>query len=137
MKNALLLATLLTAASQAQTPNFKEQLIDAEVGIGYGLAIGDVNGDQRADILLADSNVIVWYENPTWKKHIIAEKLTAIQNQCPEVEIGSYPFIKNQRLGTSLVSRSTSAEALDKAYAMIKSMLLGFTQEVLDEDLAA
>jgi molybdopterin-biosynthesis enzyme MoeA-like protein len=68
---------------------------------------------------------------------IIAEKLTAIQNQCPDVEIGSYPFIKNQRLGTSLVSRSTSAEALDKAYELVKTMLLGFTKEVLDEDLAA
>jgi len=68
---------------------------------------------------------------------VIAEKLTLIQNQCPDVEIGSYPFIKNQRLGTSLVSRSTSAEALDKAYALIKTMLLGFTEEVLDEDLAA
>ena len=68
---------------------------------------------------------------------VIAEKLTAIQSHCPEVEIGSYPFIKNQRLGTSLVSRSISAEALDKAYGLIKSMLLGFTQEVLDEDLAA
>lgn len=82
MKNALLLASLLTAVSQAQTPNFKEQLIDAEVGIGYGLAIGDVNGDQRTDILLADSNVIVWYENPTWKKHLIAEKLTEKDHVC-------------------------------------------------------
>ena len=82
MKNALLLASLLTVASQAQTPNFKEQLIDAEVGIGYGLAVGDVNGDQRTDILLADSNVIVWYENPTWKKHIIAEKLTEKDHVC-------------------------------------------------------
>ena len=82
MKNAFLLASLLAVASQAQTPNFKEQLIDAEVGIGYGLAVADVNGDQRTDILLADSNVIVWYENPTWKKHIIAEKLTEKDHVC-------------------------------------------------------
>ena len=34
MKTALLLATLLAVASQAQTPNFKEQPTDAEVGIG-------------------------------------------------------------------------------------------------------
>lgn len=70
------------AALHAQTPSFKEQLIDAEVGIGYGLAVADVNGDQRTDILLADSNVIVWYENPTWKKHIIAEKLTEKDHVC-------------------------------------------------------
>jgi len=82
MKNALLFASLLAASAQAQTPNFKEQQIDDAVGIGYGLAVADVNGDGRTDILLADSNVIVWYENPTWKKHIIAEKLTEKDHVC-------------------------------------------------------
>lgn len=83
MKNVLLLASFLTAAAvQAQTPNFKEQQIDDAVGIGYGLAVADVNGDGRTDILLADSNVIVWYENPTWKKHVIAEKLTEKDHVC-------------------------------------------------------
>ncbi len=83
MKNVFFLASLLTAAAlHAQTPNFKEQQIDGEVGIGYGLAVADVNGDRQTDILLADSNVIVWYENPTWKKHIIAEKLTEKDHVC-------------------------------------------------------
>jgi hypothetical protein len=83
MKKILPIALFaITTVSQAQTPSFKEQLIDAEVGIGYGLAVADVNGDQRTDILLADSNVIVWYENPTWKKHIIAEKLTEKDHVC-------------------------------------------------------
>ncbi len=68
---------------------------------------------------------------------LIAEKLTAIQNHCPEVEIGSYPFIRNQRLGTSLVSRSTNEAALNDAFTQIKTMLLEFTPEVTEEDLAA
>jgi hypothetical protein len=82
MKNALLFASLLVASVQAQTPNFKEQQIDDAVGIGYGLAVGDVNGDGRTDILLADSHVIVWYENPAWTKHIIAENLTEKDHVC-------------------------------------------------------
>ncbi|WP_395749901.1 FG-GAP repeat domain-containing protein [Prosthecobacter sp.] len=82
MKKALLLASLFAATVQAQSPNFKEQQIDDAVGIGYGLAVADVNGDGRTDVLLADSNVIVWYENPTWKKHIIAEKLTEKDHVC-------------------------------------------------------
>jgi len=82
MKNALLFASLLAATAQAQTPNFKEEQIDDAVGIGYGLAVADVNGDGRTDILLADSKVIVWYENPTWTKHIIAEKLTEKDHVC-------------------------------------------------------
>ena len=83
MKNAFLFAFFVAAAAlHAQTPNFKEQQIDGEVGIGYGLAVADVNGDRLTDILLADSNVIVWYENPTWKKHVIAEKLTEKDHVC-------------------------------------------------------
>ncbi len=68
---------------------------------------------------------------------IIAEKLSAIQNQFQDIEIGSYPFIRNQRLGTSLVSRSANAAQLDKASEQIRQMLLSLTTEVLEEDLAA
>jgi len=82
MKNAFLILILGTAIAQAQTPNFKAQQIDGEIGIGYGLAVADVNGDRRTDILLADSHVIVWYENPTWEKHVIAENLTEKDHVC-------------------------------------------------------
>ncbi|NBO18662.1 MAG: competence/damage-inducible protein A [Proteobacteria bacterium] len=68
---------------------------------------------------------------------VIAEKLTAIQAQFDTVDIGSYPFIRGQRLGTSLVARGTDAQAVQAAAAQIKAMLLTFTPEVSDEDLAA
>src|SRR5436309_3409083 len=51
---------------------------------------------------------------------IIAAGLTAIADQYPDVEIGSYPFIRQQRLGTSLVARCADAAKLDAAYAQIK-----------------
>ena len=37
-----------------QEPKFQEQVLDTKVAIGYGLAIGDVDGDRKPDILLAD-----------------------------------------------------------------------------------
>lgn len=61
---------------------FRPQEVDTKVEIGYGLAIADVNGDGKKDILLADKNVIVWYENPAWTKHVMAEKLTALDHVC-------------------------------------------------------
>ncbi|MCX6856658.1 MAG: FG-GAP and VCBS repeat-containing protein [Verrucomicrobia bacterium] len=63
-------------------PKFKPQEIDATVTIGYGLALADVDGDKRIDILLADKERIVWYQNPTWVKHVIAEKLTEKDHVC-------------------------------------------------------
>ena len=48
---------------------------------------------------------------------VIAEGVTAIQAKFPEVEIGSYPMIKDERLATSLVLRSDNAELLAAAKA--------------------
>jgi molybdenum cofactor synthesis domain-containing protein len=63
----------------------------------------------------------------------IAEGLTQIQNSFPEVEIGSYPFVKNARLGTSIVSRSSDQEKLNLCYASLKTFLTGFNIEVEEE----
>lgn len=68
---------------------------------------------------------------------VIAEKLTAIQHRHANVEIGSYPFMRNGRLGVSLVSRAADAQALAACYGEIKAMLLGFTADVHEDDLAA
>lgn len=64
---------------------------------------------------------------------VIAEGLTAIANRAPDVDIGSYPFMR-QRLGTSLVARSTDAARLDAVYEEIKQLLLGFTEEVMEDE---
>lgn len=76
------LLTLATCLHAQVTPNFKAEVIDSTVGIGYGLALADVDGDGRTDILLADKDLIVWYANPTWKKHVMAEKLTEKDHVC-------------------------------------------------------
>jgi hypothetical protein len=73
-------------AAAELAPRFDHQEID-RISIGYGLAIDDVDGDGKPDILLADKTQIVWYANPgkagePWKKHIIAEKLTPLDNVC-------------------------------------------------------
>lgn len=70
------------ALVQGAEPKFKHQVVDDKIQIGYGLAIADVQGDGKPDILLADKNQIVWYENPTWQKHVIAENLTVKDHVC-------------------------------------------------------
>lgn len=63
-------------------PQFKEQVIDTNIAIGYGLAIGDVDGDGKPDILLADKKQFVWYRNGDWKRFVMVDNLTESDNVC-------------------------------------------------------
>jgi hypothetical protein len=82
LKHCFFLLWLGTTAYAQQAPNFEAQTIDEGVQIGYGLAIGDVDGDQKPDILLADKKQFVWYRNGDWKKFVLAENLTEQDNVC-------------------------------------------------------
>lgn len=65
-----------------QEPKFETQTLDENVSIGYGLAIGDVNGDGKPDILLADKKEFVWYRNGDWKRFVMVANLTEADNVC-------------------------------------------------------
>jgi hypothetical protein len=83
---AVLAAAPLVWSAEPPEPRFRAQDIDTAVEIGYGIAIADVDGDQKPDILLADKSTIQWYQNPTWKKHVIAANLTERDNVCITAE---------------------------------------------------
>ena len=61
---------------------FEAQTIDAAISIGYGLALGDVDGDGKPDILLADKKQFVWYRNGDWKRFVMVDSLTEYDNVC-------------------------------------------------------
>src|SRR5262245_1569696 len=75
-------AALFCCSGLGHAAQFKDQTIDDKIQIGYGLAIADVNGDKKPDVLLVDKAEVAWYENPGWQKHVIAEKLTQIDHVC-------------------------------------------------------
>ena len=84
--SAILIISLATEC-MCQTATFKGEVIDDKVAIGYGVATGDVDGDGKPDILLADKTEIVWYKNTgnrseKWQRYVIAKNLTEQDNVC-------------------------------------------------------
>jgi hypothetical protein len=47
-------------------------VIDAEFPGAYQVEVADVNGDRKPDIVAVGGSTCAWYENPTWKKRIVA-----------------------------------------------------------------
>lgn len=63
----------------------------------------------------------------------IATPLAALQARHERVNIGSYPFVRGGRLGTSLVLRSTDAAALDRATAEVIALVRSVGVEPIEE----
>ncbi|MDA0349129.1 MAG: VCBS repeat-containing protein [Verrucomicrobia bacterium] len=78
----LLASVLSVGAADHKIPNFRTVEIDAQLEIGYGVALADMDGDGKPDIVLADKNQFAWYQNPSWEKHIMVENLTERDHVC-------------------------------------------------------
>lgn len=76
MKTLAILLSLVSTAFAQHIPEFKEQVVDPDAGICYAVTLADINGDGKLDIVVVTEqpDQVVWYENPTWKKHVILEK---------------------------------------------------------------
>jgi hypothetical protein len=72
----------LVGYQQGPAPVFQAQTIDTNLQIGYGLALADVDGDGKTDVLLADKKQFAWYRNGDWKKFVMIENLTTFDNVC-------------------------------------------------------
>src|SRR5438105_12507635 len=63
-------------------PKFRMQELDEKLKVGYAVLLADVNGDGKKDIVVVDTNRVLWFENPTWKKHVIIAGGTKADNVC-------------------------------------------------------
>src|SRR5438105_6585777 len=61
---------------------FRPQEIATDLSIGYAVAVADINGDGKPDIIVVDKHRVLWYENPTWKVHTILTGKTRPDNVC-------------------------------------------------------
>ena len=70
-----LLAALPAALLAGDLPAFREHVVTSELKFGYQLVSVDLNGDGRRDLLAIDERAdeLVWFENPSWARHVMAK----------------------------------------------------------------
>jgi hypothetical protein len=121
----LINATLLASASVAAAApvEFKRHTIDTYPA-GYQVAVADVNGDGRPDVIALSTNAnrVDWYENPTWKSHAITRTPANIDiaprdidgDRRPEIALAcGFYFSESNRGGDILwLHQSTEPDAL-------------------------
>jgi len=115
MQQSLLLipAMLGTFAVAAADVQFRAEEIQQKFGIGYAVSIEDMNRDGKPDIVAINQTQAVWFENPSWTKHVILDGGTKKDNVCfsthdidgdgkPDLAIGADWQATNTKSGGSL-----------------------------------
>jgi hypothetical protein len=69
-------------AKEPAFPSFRVQEIETGLKVGYAVLLVDVNDDGKKDIVVVDTQRVVWYENPSWKRRTIIEGQTKPDNVC-------------------------------------------------------
>ncbi|MBL6690446.1 MAG: competence/damage-inducible protein A [Pseudomonadales bacterium] len=63
----------------------------------------------------------------------VAVPLGKIQDRHPDVDLGSYPFYRQEGYGTNLVMRGTDETELDEMLEEVRQMIIGFGAEPFED----
>jgi hypothetical protein len=75
---------LSSSAALAAPPVFKPTVLEdnaCKVAV-YAVTIADVDGDKKDDVVAVTENRVLWFRNPDWKRHVIIEDQTELDNVC-------------------------------------------------------
>lgn len=75
LAGALLAAGLCPGAIQ-----FRHQVLEADLGIGYAVLCVDVDADGDTDVVALSEDKVAWWSNPDWEKHVILDGVTEADN---------------------------------------------------------
>lgn len=90
--------------------------------------------DGIRDRLTGGAKILTRSISTNLRESTLAEGLGKIQNNYPEVMIGSYPYFKRGQLGVNLVARSTSETLLNEVSGQISELIASVNGRIIDSD---
>ncbi|REK15784.1 MAG: VCBS repeat-containing protein [Planctomycetota bacterium] len=79
---ALVVIDMSTLCVTARELRFRPEEISNRLTVGYAVRLLDMNEDGRLDIVVVDTERVVWFENPKWQVHTLIEQQTKKDNVC-------------------------------------------------------
>jgi hypothetical protein len=73
---------LFATVAAANSMHFEERVLADDLAGGYQVVACDVNGDGKLDLiaLASDMTDLVWFENPSWERRVLATNLPHLIN---------------------------------------------------------
>jgi molybdenum cofactor synthesis domain-containing protein len=81
--------------------------------------LGSLEGKLKSGPVVRSRSVTAFLGEST-----IAQALAQIQVRFPDIDLGSYPFFRQERYGTSLVMRGTDEATLDEMLEAVKTAII-------------
>ena len=78
----LLAGFLVVGSLRAQPYQFEKQTLADDLKGGYQVIACDVNGDGKQDLIALASDLpdLLWFENPSWQRHVLARNMSHMIN---------------------------------------------------------
>jgi molybdenum cofactor synthesis domain-containing protein len=88
--------------------------------------------DGITDRLVGGPRILTRSVSTNLRESTLAEGLEKIQNDFPDVTIGSYPYFKGDKLGVNLVIRATEEKLLNSAFEQILELIDSADGRIID-----
>ena len=66
---------------------------------------------------------------------VLAQDLSKLQGRFPDINIGSYPYFRKNRLGVNIVMRATDSDGLTRLTLEVKEMIARLQGRIVDESI--
>src|SRR2546427_5227151 len=67
---AVAMAVLLAFGIGRADLRVRSQEIGEDLGVVYAVTVADINGDGKPDVVAINPTQVLWFENPSWQKHV-------------------------------------------------------------------